>query len=64
MAGFWTQEREDVLLELWEERNNLYDVRSQAYSNRDSKSAAIRNIAEKLETTGEYLATVLYCTVL
>ena len=43
MAGFWTQEREDVFLELWEEKTQLYDVRSQAYSNRDSKN----------ETTGE-----------
>ena len=53
MAGFWTQEREERLIELWEEKPQLYNISSQAFSNRDSKINAVKYIAEKLGTSGE-----------
>ncbi|KAJ8333288.1 hypothetical protein SKAU_G00421840 [Synaphobranchus kaupii] len=48
MAEFWTAEREDILVQLFEEQSCLYDTSLKAYSNRISKKNAICHIAERL----------------
>ncbi|XP_045931815.1 B-cell receptor CD22-like [Micropterus dolomieu] len=48
------EEREEHLIELWEEKPKLYNTRSQAFSNHNSKINVVKYIEEKLEASGEY----------
>ena len=45
-------EKEDQLVELWQERLCLYAVSSPAYADRVAKTAALAEIATELGNTG------------
>ncbi|KAK9977020.1 hypothetical protein ABG768_018841 [Culter alburnus] len=48
MAGFWTNQKEEELVCLWEERPELYAVGVAAYTNRDARGNAVRSMATAL----------------
>lgn len=49
----WTEEREDKLVEMWEQRPSLYNCASKSYSDRNARSKALEEIAEEVGTSGE-----------
>ena len=51
-AEFWSQEKEQQLIELWQTKPCLYDCSSKGYANRNKKNLAHEDIASKLGTTG------------
>lgn len=53
MAEFWTDEREERLISLFEEFPCLYDPTLKAYNNKCSKGNALRSIAEALVSNSE-----------
>ncbi len=52
MAGFWTDEKEEQFLDLWEERPELYAVGVAEYTNRNARGNAIMSIATALGISG------------
>jgi hypothetical protein len=52
----WSVEREEQLIELWQERPCLCDIGSKDYANRMAKRKAIDEIADKLSTSGMEIA--------
>ena len=48
----WSAEKEDKLVELWQERCCLYAVSSPEYADRVAKTAALAEIAKELGTAG------------
>ena len=46
-----TDQKEDTLIDFWEQHPCLYDISSKSYSNRNEKQKATNEIAEKLCTT-------------
>ena len=48
----WTNEKEDELVELWQERPCLYLISSTEYADRVKKSIAVREVADELRLTG------------
>ena len=51
--SFWTLEKEQELVELWKNQQNLYDNTSRGYANRNLKSRSHQFIAEQIGTTGK-----------
>ncbi|KAJ8349681.1 hypothetical protein SKAU_G00248110 [Synaphobranchus kaupii] len=51
MADFWTPERVDILIDMWEESPALFDIRSQLYTCRIAKQNAAKKISDCLGTT-------------
>ena len=49
----WTREEIETLITLWEGNEILYNVSLSDYLNKDKKSAAVKQIAEQLETNEE-----------
>ena len=49
----WTREEIETLITLWEGNEILYNVSLSDYLNKDKKSAAVKQIAEQLETNDE-----------
>ena len=49
----WTREEIETLITLWEGNEILYNVSLSDYLNKDKKSAAVKQIAEQLETSDE-----------
>ncbi|KAJ8043857.1 hypothetical protein HOLleu_11141 [Holothuria leucospilota] len=47
----WTEEREDKLVEMWEQRPVLYNCASKSYSDRNARTKALEEIAEAVGTT-------------
>lgn len=52
----WTDEKEDSLIDIWQQHPCLYDISSKSYSNRNEKQKATNEIAEKLCTTAVNIA--------
>ncbi|XP_064631617.1 uncharacterized protein LOC135489917 [Lineus longissimus] len=50
---------EDKLVVLWPEYPSLYDVRSPDFRDRDQRQQAIKEIAEKIQRTGDWVKTRL-----
>ncbi|XP_073718166.1 uncharacterized protein [Misgurnus anguillicaudatus] len=48
MAGFWTNQKEEELVDLWEERPELYAVGVAIYTNRNARGNEFRSIATAL----------------
>lgn len=53
MADFWTEEREDELVNMWEMRPCLFDPTLKSHSNRNTVYKAKAEIAQALGTTGK-----------
>ena len=53
MEKNWTSEEIETLITLWEGNEILYNVSLSDYLNKDKKSAAVKQIAEQLETNDE-----------
>lgn len=53
MADFWTEEREDELVILWQERPCLYNPALKTHSNRAALLRARTEIGTALGTTGK-----------
>ena len=49
----WSREEIETLITLWEGNKILYNVSLSDYLNKDKKSAAVKQIAEQLETNEE-----------
>ena len=49
----WTRDEIETLITLWEGNEILYNVSLSDYLNKDKKSAAVKQIAEQLETNEE-----------
>ena len=49
----WAREEIETLITLWEGNEILYNVSLSDYLNKDKKSAAVKQIAEQLETNDE-----------
>ena len=48
----WSTEKINRLIDLFEERPSLYDIKSKNYFNRDARSKALAEIAETLDIPG------------
>ena len=59
MADFWTYEREDELVTLWQGRPCLFDISCNEYSHRGEKYRALGVIADQLGTTGKVSSVIL-----
>ncbi len=55
----WTVQQEEKLIELWREKECLYDVSSQLYHDRVKKEAAWREITLEIQIPGEITYLVL-----
>ena len=53
MKKNWTREEIDTLITLWESNKILYNISLSDSLNKDKKSAAVKQIAEHLETNEE-----------
>ena len=52
----WTEQKEDVLMDLFEDNEGLYKTGEKAYSNRESKNAVLLRISHVFPgKTGKYL---------
>ena len=56
--AFWTTEKVEALATLWESKKELYVVKSKDYKDRNKRKLACQEIAQALETTGEYTLCV------
>ena len=52
----WAREEIETLITLWEGNEILYNVSLSDYLNKDKKSAAVKQIAEQLETNEENIS--------
>ena len=52
-CNVWSVEKEEYLIELWEERSCLYDTSSRDYNNRVKKAKAWEEISFALEVPGK-----------
>ena len=50
----WTEEKEDLLVELWRENTHLYDIESNNYSLKDMRAKTLAEMMEKLGCTGKF----------
>lgn len=48
----WTKAREDKLIEMYEERQFLYNLKVNGYHNRQKRNAALAHIAKEIGVTG------------
>ena len=49
----WTKEKEDLLVQLWEDESLLYDFRNRDYKNNTEREKAYKRIAANLDMNGE-----------
>lgn len=56
---FWTSEKTDLFIELWESKPCLYDTTKETYHDRNVKKRAREEIAQALGTEGEFTSLVL-----
>lgn len=55
MTDFWSAERVDTLIDMWEETPTLYDIKLRGFSCRIAKHNAMKKIADGLGTSGKFV---------
>lgn len=53
-ARVWTSQKEEKLIEMYEERKFLFNMSESGYHNRNKKTAAVRHIAKEVGVTGMF----------
>ena len=49
---YWSDEKLETLVDMFQERTNLYNVKHKEYFNRDKRNKAHSDMAKELGTTG------------
>lgn len=57
----WSPEREEMLLNWWEENELLYNMELRDYSNQHKKKRTYEEFAAKMGATGKLLAELSMC---
>jgi hypothetical protein len=60
MPFVWSEEREELLIEMWKDRENLYNVNLPSYHNKHSKQKSLEEIMNALGCNCKFLCRSVY----